>query len=158
MTRLIEAGSLPSCHGEAVMWDGAMAVVLHPKAKMQEGPLNISSALGGAEASLASFTDANATLLALFASPGAVLIGYGIARSGVSACTELRNALFSKVTLRAIRSVSRMVFSHLHEFDLRYHLSRQTGALNRIIDRGSNAINFILTVTVFNIVPTILEV
>ena len=36
--------------------------------------------------------------------------------------------------------------------------SRQTGALNRIIDRGSNAINFILTVTVFNIVPTILEV
>ncbi|KAE8768678.1 ABC transporter B family member 25 [Hordeum vulgare] len=115
------------------------------------------AALGGAEASLASFTDANATLLALFASPGAVLIGYGIARSGVSACTELRNALFSKVTLRAIRSVSRMVFSHLHEFDLRYHLSRQTGALNRIIDRGSNAINFILTVTVFNIVPTILE-
>ncbi|XP_020165928.1 ABC transporter B family member 25, mitochondrial [Aegilops tauschii subsp. strangulata] len=116
------------------------------------------AALGGAEASLAGFTDANATLLALFASPAAVLIGYGIARSGVSACTELRNALFSKVTWRAIRSLSRMVFSHLHELDLRYHLSRQTGALNRIIDRGSNAINFILTVTVFNIVPTILEI
>jgi ABC transporter ATM len=45
------------------------------------------AAIGGAEASLASFTDANATLLALFASPAAVLIGYGIARSGVSACT-----------------------------------------------------------------------
>jgi ABC transporter ATM len=45
------------------------------------------AAFGGAEASLASFTDANATLLALFASPAAVLIGYGIARSGVSACT-----------------------------------------------------------------------
>jgi hypothetical protein len=45
MTRLIEAGSLPSCHGEAMMWDGAMAVVLHPKAKMQEEPLNISSGL-----------------------------------------------------------------------------------------------------------------
>ncbi|KAI5006300.1 hypothetical protein ZWY2020_033543 [Hordeum vulgare] len=105
------------------------------------------AALGGAEASLASFTDANATPLALFASPATVLIGY-----------ELRNALFSKVTWRAIRSVSRMVFSHLHELDLCYHLSRQTRALNRIIDRGSNAINFILTVTVFNIVPTILEI
>ncbi|GJN31383.1 hypothetical protein PR202_gb19776 [Eleusine coracana subsp. coracana] len=79
------------------------------------------AALSGAEASLASFTETNATLLALFASPAAVLIGYGIARSGVSACTELRNAVFSKVTLRAIRSVSRMVFSHLHELDLRYH-------------------------------------
>ncbi|KAL6902023.1 hypothetical protein ACP4OV_004899 [Aristida adscensionis] len=116
------------------------------------------AALGGAEASLASFTETNATLLALFASPAAVLIGYGIARSGVSACTELRNAVFSKVTLRAIRSVSRMVFSHLHELDLRYHLSRQTGALNRIIDRGSRAINYILTVMVFNVVPTILEI
>ncbi|PVH32754.1 hypothetical protein PAHAL_9G478100 [Panicum hallii] len=116
------------------------------------------AALGGAESSLASFTETNATLLALFASPAAVLIGYGIARSGVSACTELRNAVFSKVTLRAIRSVSRMVFSHLHELDLRYHLSRQTGALNRIIDRGSRAINYILTVMVFNVVPTILEI
>lgn len=45
------------------------------------------AALGGADASLASFTETNATLLALFASPAAVLIGYGIARSGVSACT-----------------------------------------------------------------------
>ena len=36
--------------------------------------------------------------------------------------------------------------------------SRQTGALNRIIDRGSRAINYILTVMVFNVVPTILEV
>ncbi|KAF0902378.1 hypothetical protein E2562_016221 [Oryza meyeriana var. granulata] len=116
------------------------------------------AALAGAETSLASFTDANATLLALFASPAAVLIGYGIARTGVSACTELRNAVFSKVTLRAIRSVSRTVFSHLHELDLRYHLSRQTGALNRIIDRGSRAINYILTVMVFNVVPTILEI
>ncbi|WVZ56807.1 hypothetical protein U9M48_007285 [Paspalum notatum var. saurae] len=116
------------------------------------------AALGGAEASLASFTETNATLLALFASPVAVLIGYGIARAGVSACTELRNAVFSKVTLRSTRSVSKMVFSHLHELDLRYHLSRQTGALNRIIDRGSRAINYILTVMVFNIVPTILEI
>ncbi|XP_066380643.1 ABC transporter B family member 25, mitochondrial-like [Miscanthus floridulus] len=116
------------------------------------------AALGGAEASLASFTETNATLLALFASPAAVLIGYGIARSGVSACTELRNAVFSKVTLRAIRSVSRKVFSHLHELDLRYHLSRQTGAINRVIDRGSRAVNYILTVMVFNVVPIILEI
>ncbi|KAM0827477.1 hypothetical protein ACQ4PT_068189 [Festuca glaucescens] len=116
------------------------------------------AALAGTEASLASFTDANATMLALFASPAAVLIGYGIARSGASACTELRNALFSKVTLRATRSVCRMAFLHLHELDLRYHLSRQTGALNRIIDRGSRAINSTLTIMVFNIVPTILEI
>jgi hypothetical protein len=49
--------------------------------------INWLAALSGAEASMASFTETNATLLALFASPEVVLIGYGIARTGVSACT-----------------------------------------------------------------------
>ncbi|KAM0950583.1 putative ABC-type Cd(2+) transporter [Dioscorea sansibarensis] len=116
------------------------------------------STIVGSGNTTASFTNNNATLLALFVSPAAVLIGYGIARAGASACNELRNAMFSKVALRAIRTVSRKVFCHLHELDLRYHLSRQTGALNRIIDRGSRAINFILSSMVFNVVPTILEI
>ncbi|CAB4282005.1 unnamed protein product [Prunus armeniaca] len=116
----------------------------------------LSSATGNATA-LASFTAANSTQLALFATPVSVLIGYGIARTGASAFNELRTAVFSKVALRTIRSVSRKVFSHLHDLDLRYHLSRETGALNRIIDRGSRAINFILSSMVFNVVPTILE-
>ncbi|XP_027333794.1 ABC transporter B family member 25, mitochondrial isoform X4 [Abrus precatorius] len=100
----------------------------------------------------------NSSVLALFATPTAMLIGYGIARSGASAFNELRTAVFSKVALRTIRVVSRKVFSHLHDLDLRYHLSRETGALSRIIDRGSRAINFILSSMVFNVVPTILEI
>ncbi|KAL2488435.1 ABC transporter B family member 25 [Forsythia ovata] len=117
----------------------------------------LTTATGNASA-LAEFNAANSTVLALFASPAAILIGYGIARSGASAFNELRTAVFSKVALRTIRQVSRKVFSHLHELDLRYHLSRETGALNRIIDRGSRAINFILSSMVFNVVPTILEI
>ncbi|KAA8543621.1 hypothetical protein F0562_021633 [Nyssa sinensis] len=117
----------------------------------------LTTATGNASA-LAAFTTANSTILALFVSPAALLIGYGIARSGASAFNELRTAVFSKVALRTIRSVSRKVFSHLHELDLQYHLSRETGALNRIIDRGSRAINFILSSMVFNVVPTILEI
>lgn len=116
------------------------------------------SAITNSSDTMASFNDANSTLLALFVSPAAVLVGYGIARVGASACNELRNAVFSKVALRAIRTVSKKVFSHLHCLDLGYHLSRQTGALNRIIDRGSRAINFILSSMVFNVVPTILEI
>ncbi|KAL0458961.1 UNVERIFIED_CONTAM: ABC transporter B family member 25 [Sesamum latifolium] len=112
----------------------------------------------GNAGALAEFTAANSTILALFASPAAILIGYGIARSGASAFNELRTAIFSKVALRTIRQVSGKVFSHLHELDLRYHLSRETGALNRTIDRGSRAINFILSSMVFNVVPTILEI
>ncbi|KAL8170578.1 hypothetical protein V2J09_022382 [Rumex salicifolius] len=116
----------------------------------------LTAATGNADA-LASFTAANSSVLAFFVSPAAVLIGYGIARSGSAAFNELRTAVFSNVALRTIRTVSRKVFIHLHELDLGYHLSRETGALNRIIDRGSRAINFILSSMVFNIVPTILE-
>ncbi|KAJ0765418.1 putative ABC-type Cd(2+) transporter [Helianthus annuus] len=112
----------------------------------------------GNPSSLAEFAAANPTALAVFVSPAAVLVGYGVARSGASAFNELRTAVFSKVALRTIRSVSRKVFAHLHELDLRYHLSRETGALNRIIDRGSRAINFILGAMVFNVVPTVLEI
>ncbi|KAK7372252.1 hypothetical protein VNO80_05627 [Phaseolus coccineus] len=96
--------------------------------------------------------------MALFATPVAVLVGYGIARSGAAAFNELRTAIFSKVALRTIRLVSRKVFSHLHDLDLRYHLSRETGALSRIIDRGSRGISFILSSMVFNVVPTMLEI
>ncbi|XP_057474147.1 ABC transporter B family member 25, mitochondrial isoform X2 [Actinidia eriantha] len=117
----------------------------------------LTTVTGNASA-LASFTAANSTALAIFWSPAAVLVGYGIARAGSSAFNELRTAVFSKVALRTIRTVSRQVFSHLHELDLRYHLSRETGALSRIIDRGSRAINFILSAMVFNVVPTILEI
>ncbi|KAF3788074.1 ABC transporter B family member 25 [Nymphaea thermarum] len=116
------------------------------------------SATAGSSASISALAASNPVFLALFVSPAAVLAGYGIARTGASACTELRNAVFSKVALRAIRTVSRKVFFHLHELDLRFHLSRQTGALSRIIDRGSRAINFILSAMVFNVVPTILEI
>nr|GEW38064.1 ABC transporter B family member 25, mitochondrial [Tanacetum cinerariifolium] len=112
----------------------------------------------GNPSSLSEFAAANSTALAVFVSPAAVLIGYGIARTGASAFNELRTAVFSKVALRTIRSVSGKVFTHLHQLDLQYHLSRETGALNRIIDRGSRAINFILSAMVFNVVPTILEI
>ncbi|XP_074276168.1 ABC transporter B family member 25, mitochondrial isoform X1 [Silene latifolia] len=117
----------------------------------------LTTATGNANA-LASFTASNSYMLAFFVSPAAVLLGYGIARTGASAFNELRTAVFSKVALRTIRSLSLRVFAHLHNLDLRYHLSRETGALNRIIDRGSRAINFILSSMVFNIVPTILEI
>ncbi|XP_024535008.1 ABC transporter B family member 25, mitochondrial [Selaginella moellendorffii] len=95
---------------------------------------------------------------AAYAAPVSVLIGYGLARAGASACNELRNTVFAKVAQGAIRNVSRQVFLHLHNLDLNFHLSRQTGALHRIIDRGTRAINFILSSMVFNVVPTFLEI
>ena len=116
--------------------------------------------------------------------PSALLAGYGLARGGAAACngalstprrthplsphtrplccpthtSELRNAMFARVTYAAIRSVGLRVFSHLHALDMRFHLARQTGSLSRTIDRGTRGINFILTSMVFNVMPTALEI
>ncbi|PSN52938.1 hypothetical protein C0J52_03630 [Blattella germanica] len=74
-----------------------------------------------------------------------LLIGYGIARAGAAGFNELRNAVFAKVAQHSIRRIARNVFLHLHNLDLSFHLSRQTGALSKTIDRGSRGINFVLS-------------
>lgn len=61
----------------------------------------------------------------------------GAARLTAALFTELRSAVFANVTQHAIRSLARDTFLHLHALDLNFHLSRQTGALSRAIDRGS---------------------
>ncbi|XP_068630901.1 iron-sulfur clusters transporter ABCB7, mitochondrial isoform X3 [Battus philenor] len=86
-----------------------------------------------------------------------LLVGYGIARATAAGFNELRNAVFAKVAQHSIRRLACNVFTHLHNLDLSFHLGRQTGALSKTIDRGSRAINFVLSAMVFNIVPTIFE-
>ena len=61
----------------------------------------------------------------------------GAARAGASLFNELRNAVFAKVAQSSIRTVAKRTFLHLHNLDLNFHLSRQTGALSRAIDRGT---------------------
>ncbi|XP_076352040.1 ATP binding cassette subfamily B member 7 isoform X1 [Tachypleus tridentatus] len=87
-----------------------------------------------------------------------LMLGYGAARAGAALFNELRNAVFAKVAHSSIRHVARNVFLHLHDLDLSFHLSRQTGALSKVIDRGTRGINFVLSALVFNVVPTIFEV
>ncbi|KAI9277622.1 P-loop containing nucleoside triphosphate hydrolase protein [Sporodiniella umbellata] len=94
----------------------------------------------------------------LWAICGAAIIGYGLARLGASAFQELRNAVFAAVAQKAIRRVALNVFSHLHKLDLSFHLTRQTGGLNRAIDRGTKGISFMVSSIVFHVLPTALEI
>ena len=63
-----------------------------------------------------------------------------------------------QVSQSAIRTVANNVFAHLLSLDLKFHLSRQTGALNRVVDRGTRGINWTLSSMVFNVAPTVFEV
>jgi len=95
---------------------------------------------------------------AMFASILTVIVMYGTAKAGASACNELRDAVFASVAQRSIRNVARSLFQHLHTLDLKFHLDRQTGGLSKAIDRGTRGINFALRAVVFHIIPTALEV
>ena len=88
----------------------------------------------------------------------AMLLGYGISRATASGMQELRNAVFAHVAQDAIRKVGRNVFDHIHQLDMQFHLSRNTGTVSRILDRGNRSISVALNAMVFNVVPTALEV
>lgn len=96
-----------------------------------------------------------ATVLAL---PVAALVGYGFARFASSALSELRDALFARVTQGSIRRIAAQLFEHLMSLSSRFHMQRQTGGLSRDIERGTKGIGFLLNFMVFNILPTLLEI
>ena len=95
---------------------------------------------------------------AMLVLPVFLLISYGALRFCSTLFGELRDAVFAKVTQRAIRRVANKVFIHLHTLSLRFHLERQTGGVSRDIERGSRGISFLLNFMLFNILPTLLEI
>lgn len=90
--------------------------------------------------------------------PISLILAYGLARILSLAFGELRDAVFARVGQRAIRSLALRVFRHLHKLSLRFHLQRQTGGLSRAIERGNRAVDLLLRFSLFNIIPTLLEI
>jgi ATP-binding cassette subfamily B protein len=89
--------------------------------------------------------------------PVALLLAYGALRLSVTLFTELREFLFYPVAARITRRVSLETFDHLLSLSLRFHLERQTGGVSRDIERGSRAIHSLLNYTIYNILPTLVE-
>jgi ABC-type transport system involved in Fe-S cluster assembly fused permease/ATPase subunit len=89
--------------------------------------------------------------------PIALLLVYGLLRFASVFLGELRDAIFARVTERAMRRIGLEVFQHLHTLDLDFHLSRKTGGLSRDIERGTSGISFLLRFLLFNIIPTLFE-
>ncbi len=89
--------------------------------------------------------------------PVAMLLAYGVLRFVNSGFNELRDALFARVRYHAMGRLSVSVLTHLHELSLRYHLERNTGAISRDLERGTQSVSSIMNYLVFNIVPTAAE-
>ena len=102
--------------------------------------------------------DLGGTFSEIIALPLGLILGYGIVRILAVAFEQLREALFARVTYRTMRRAALRVFHHLHALSLRFHLERRTGGLSRVIERGIKGIEFVLGFTIFNILPTLLEI
>ncbi|MDJ0946843.1 MAG: ABC transporter ATP-binding protein/permease [Kiloniellales bacterium] len=94
----------------------------------------------------------------LAAIPLGLLLAYGVVRVLARAFGEVRDAVFAKVAQSAIRQLALKTFRHLHALALRFHLERQTGGLNRAIDRGAKGIEFLLQFISFSVLPTLVEI
>ncbi len=90
--------------------------------------------------------------------PLSLIVSYGVARIMMQALAQLRDAVFADVCYHALRQVAVETFHHMHALSLRFHLERRTGGLSRVIDRGTKAIDRLLTLAIFNIFPTLMQV
>ena len=90
--------------------------------------------------------------------PAGLLLAYGALRLSTSLFTELRELVFAKATEGASRSISLQVFQHLHSLSLRFHLERQTGGMTRDIERGTRAVQSLVSYSLYSILPTLVEV
>ena len=86
-----------------------------------------------------------------------LVVAYTVARFAGVLADNLRNALFEKVGQRAARKLAGMVFRHVHDLSLRFHLERRTGSLTKIVERGTKSIDMMLYFLLFNIAPTLIE-
>jgi len=111
----------------------------------------------GAVDALTPGTEGDATVFYLVAGAVGLTVAYGVARLMNIGFQQLRDVVFARVGQRALRRLALETFQHIHALSLRYHITRKTGGLSRIIERGVKGVEFLLRFMLFSIGPLILE-
>jgi ATP-binding cassette, subfamily B, heavy metal transporter len=93
----------------------------------------------------------------VIAAPILMTIAYGGMRILMGALNQVRDGVFAKVAMHAVRCLAIATFKHMHELSLRFHLERKTGGLTRVLERGRDAIETISRIVILQLVPTIVE-
>ncbi|MFT5066910.1 MAG: ATP-binding cassette subfamily B protein [Yoonia sp.] len=91
-----------------------------------------------------------------FAAVGLTL-AFGIARLTSTGLMQLRDVIFTRVSQGALRALALQTFTHIHRLSMRYHITRKTGGLSRIIERGVKGVEFLLRFLLFSVGPLILQ-
>ena len=84
-------------------------------------------------------------------------VAYAFARIATNGFQQIRDSLFARVAQRALRRLALETFEHIHRLSMRYHITRKTGGLSRVIERGVKGVEFLLRYLVFSTGPLLLE-
>ncbi|NIX76976.1 ABCB family ABC transporter ATP-binding protein/permease [Microvirga terricola] len=93
----------------------------------------------------------------LWRAPVLLTIVYGVTRILMAVLTQVRDGLFAKVAMHAVRKLALQTFEHMHRLSLRFHLERKTGGLTRVLERGRRGIEELSRLMVLTLIPTIVE-
>ena len=93
----------------------------------------------------------------VIAAPILMTVAYGGMRILMALLTQVRDGIFAKVAMHAVRRLANLTFVHMHQLSLRFHLERKTGGLTRVLERGRNGIETIVRMVILQLVPTIIE-
>ena len=106
---------------------------------------------------LAPGAEENQTIFMLTAGALGMVVAYGVMRILSVGFSQLRDVIFARVGQRALRQLALETFRHMHRLSLRYHITRKTGGLSRVIERGVKGVEFLLRFMLFSIGPLILK-
>ena len=98
-----------------------------------------------------------AAIPSLLAGAVGFTILYGVLRIAQALLTQARDALFAAVAMHAVKRLASDVFVHMHELSMRFHISRKTGGLTRVLERGRDAIETLSRLVMSSGAPTIVE-
>src|SRR5439155_18250362 len=93
----------------------------------------------------------------LVGAPVLAILLYGAVRIAMSLLVQVREGMFAKVAMHAVRKLALNTFQHMHQLSLRFHLERKTGGLTRVLERGRLGIENITRMTLMTFVPTVIE-
>jgi ATP-binding cassette subfamily B protein len=97
------------------------------------------------------------SIMWLIGAPVLAIVLYGATRVAMSLLVQVREGMFAKVALHAVRKLALNTFEHMHRLSLRFHLERKTGGLTRVLERGRTGIENITRMTLMTFVPTLVE-
>ncbi len=93
----------------------------------------------------------------IWRAPVLLTVLYGTVRVAMALLTQVRDGLFAKVAMHAVRKLALQTFEHMHRLSLRFHLERKTGGLTRVLERGRDGIEELSRLFILQLIPTIVE-